>query len=308
MKFSALYAATLSVCLGGVEVLKRGLPEPEPELSEQPIAELIAVPPKPEGARPTATEDGAGTRYTDEQCRAHEGDYREACFHALALQRAERDPEGALQACSELAEPLHSECMADVAELHARVDLDWSQQTCTTIQPKKWRDQCWFGLALAWSVHDFELSRSLCDEAGQWQNFCRHDVNGEIAQVDPENALAWCVDTPMTEFQRKGCYHGLGKYLGRTEPQTGLETCLAVPRLQDIHPQQCFHGWGWALAESDPDQALARCERDAQSWRDSCVLGISANMKRFDVERAQALCEQVHSQDLREKCSRFLAR
>ena len=307
MKFGALYVATLGTLVGGIELLKAGV-DPQPDLPEQPIAEVMAVPPKPEGASPDQAGDGPSVRYTEEQCAAQQGDYREACFHALALQRAERDPEGALQACAFIQEPLHSECLADVSELHARVDLEWSKATCETIGPKKWRDQCWFGLALAWSVHDFSLSRELCESAGQWRNFCRHDVNGEIAQVDHENALAWCDETPMTDLQLQGCYHGLGKYLGRTAPDTGLDICLRVPRAQDIHPQQCFHGWGWALSETDTDAALARCEADGDAWRDSCLLGVSANMKRFDVDRALEICGAVQSSDLRGKCERFLKR
>ena len=306
MKFSALYAATLGTLLGGIELLKAGI-DPEPEPEPQQVAEVIAVPPKPEGAVPDLLGDGPSVRYTEEQCLKQQGDYRDACFHALALQRAERDPEGAVQACAELQDPLHSECVADVAELHARVDLEWSKRTCETIGPKKWRDQCSFGLALAWSVHDFDLARELCEDAGQWRNFCRHDVNGEVSQVDPEDALRWCNTAPQTDLQLKGCYHGLGKYLGRSDPDRGRAICLQVPRAQDIHPQQCFHGWGWALAESDADDALGRCG-DAEDWGDSCRLGVSANMKRFDIERAQRICESVQSSDLRDKCSRFLLR
>ncbi len=305
MRFKLLYLSCLLLCLGVIELLKAGI-EPAEASTPQAVVEVMAVPPKPEGAQPTPGE-GEGTTYTEEQCRQHQGDYRDACFHALALQRAERDPEGAVQACQELQDPLHSECVADVSELHARVDLAWSRQTCDTIGLPKWRDQCWFGLALAWSVHDFGLARQLCESAGRWTNYCRHDVNGEIAQVDAENALAWCDDTPMTELQLKGCYHGLGKYLGRSDPDLGRTICLRVPRAQDIHPQQCFHGWGWAIAESDSDGAPARCQQ-AEAWRDSCVLGVSANLKRFDPTEAAALCESVGSRDLRDKCDDFLRR
>ena len=132
-------------------------------------------------------------------------------------------------------------------------------------------------------------------------------MNGEIAQVDAEAALAWCNETPMSDLQLKGCYHGLGKYLGRSDPDLGREICLRVPRDRDIHPQQCFHGWGWALAESDTEGAASRCQ-EGEAWRDSCVLGVSANLKRFDPGRAAELCESVRSQTLRGSCQRFLER
>ena len=92
MKFGALYVATLGTLVGGIELLKAGV-DPEPQVQEQPVAEVMAVPPKPEGASPDQAGDGPSVRYTEEQCAAQQGDYREACFHALALQRAERDPD-----------------------------------------------------------------------------------------------------------------------------------------------------------------------------------------------------------------------
>lgn len=279
-------------------------PPPPP----QTVSEFIAVPPKPEGANLTDG-DGAGTTYTWDGCLKHTGDYRDACFVSLALQRSARDPNGALEACDQIAERANKwECHADVAELHSRVDRDWSEAHCPTIPVKKWRDQCYFGIALAWSVHDYDYARSMCEQSGQWKNFCRHDVNGEIAQVEPQNALDWCNTTPASALQLKKCYHGLGKYLGRTEPAVALDICMQVPDVEPNWREQCFHGIGWAIAETDMDQALTWCRANGDQWQDSCVLGISANAKRFDAERSVELCELVRDASLHEACKRYAIR
>ncbi len=304
--FAVLYAVILGALVGAVQLLQIQLPPDEPEVAPQPVAEFIAVPPKPEGAQ-VSEGDGEGQLSTDEGCRARNDGYREACFHALALQRAERDPEGALEACDELDDD-RLECIADVAELHSTVDRGWSENTCATLIPveqRKWHGQCWFGIALAWSTEDYDYARGTCEKALDWRNFCRHDVNGEIAQVDPQAAFDWCRMTPMSDLQLKGCYHGLGKYLGRVDVPKALETCRRVPDEQVIHPQQCFHGLGWAVAESDPEVALATCRREGGDYADSCYLGVSANMKRFDPGRSFELCELVESDKLRRGCEKF---
>ena len=43
-----------------------------------------------------------------------------------------------------------------------------------------------FGIALAYSTVDSPWAFRRCDDAGQWRDFCRHDVNGEIAVVNVE--------------------------------------------------------------------------------------------------------------------------
>lgn len=306
--FGALYLATLTLSVGSVELARLWHGPPLALLPEQPVAEVLAVPPKPDGAQaPTGAGEGEG--YTEEGCRAARGPLREACFHTLALQRAERDPQGALLACAELPEgERRMECVADVAELHSTVDRDAALALCPSIPRKKWRDQCVFGIAMAWSRRDYAVARALCDQAGQWRDFCRHDVNGEIAQVDPEEALRFCLQESGTALQNRTCYHGLGKYLGRTDPATALAICDRVPPRDPLHRQNCYHGLGWALAETSPDAALASCRAEAGAYGDSCRLGVSANLKRFDVERAAAVCAEVGDATLRRRCEVFVER
>ena len=82
--FLGLWAGISALLILGVQAalfrVVAELPEPEIEV----VAEVIAIPPKPEGAM---SEEGGdqGTTYTDAACRKHEGDYRNACFHGLAL-------------------------------------------------------------------------------------------------------------------------------------------------------------------------------------------------------------------------------
>lgn len=274
------------------------LHEPEIEV----VAEVIAIPPKPAGA---LSEEGGdqGTTYTDAACREHEGDYRNACFHGLALQRAERDPDGALQACGELPKGEDRwECFSDVAEIHSKVDRDWSEGTCPTIPARKWRDQCWFGIALAWSTTDADYARGTCDQAGQFKNFCRHDVNGEYSQVDPQGALDWCHQ--VKDFPKKWCYHGLGKYLGRTDPASSRAICEQVSP-ENGWKNQCYHGLGWALAEQDVDSALLGCRESPELVQDSCYMGVSANSRRFDAARSLEICDLVRDRRDFKSCVSF---
>lgn len=311
--FEGLYVVVLTSLIGAVELLRMDLPVEDETLEPQPVAEIIAVPPKPEGAR-NAEGVGDGPGYSEEGCRAidRDLDLRDACWRALAVQRAERDPDGALDACSEVrALEDQYACTADVAELHSTVDREWSEDACETLIPienRTWHGQCWFGIALAHSTVDGDYARETCEKALDWKNFCRHDVNGEIAQIDPENAFDWCMETEMTPLQLKGCFHGLGKYLGRTDTQQALEICRRVPDDQVIHPQQCFHGFGWAIGESDLDGAIGTCSKEGGDYTDSCYLGVSANAKRFDPALAVEICNTVQDERLKRSCLKFATR
>ena len=267
--------------------------------------EYIAVPPKPEGAR---LGEGEGQRYTEADCLDMLEDYRDACFMAVAWQHAERDPDGALSACDKVLETESRwECFSDVAEMHALQDRERSESICGEIPRKRWQDQCWFGIGLAWSTEDFDYARTSCERAGMWRDFCRHDVNGEIAQVDPQAALDWCKLEQGTLLQRKTCFHGLGKYLGRVAPETALGICDQVPLHEPLYRENCMHGLGWALAEQS-GEALSFCRSRGGDYRDSCVLGVSAHAKKLDPQRALEICQEASSEQLRERCLAFAGR
>ncbi len=305
--FLALYFACLGFCLAGIEGLRRVEPldsEPPP----QRIAEVTAVPPKPEGAPSSPKGEDGGEPVTREGCLQLSSDYRDACFSALAWQLAERDPDGALAACEEVEDPEGRwECHSDVAEMHALQNATVSEGICRAIPRKRWHDQCWFGMALAHAKVSFEPARAYCEQAGMWRDFCRHDVNGEIAQVDAAAALAWCDLEQGTSLQRKTCYHGLGKYLGRTDPSLAAEICDSVPTHEPLYRQNCHHGLGWALAESEEEAALRFCGAQS-SHPDSCRMGVSSHAKRLDPARAWEICEGVEDRSLRDRCASFAKR
>lgn len=307
-RFSVLYLACLGFCVGSVVGLKASASfDPSPESAAQSVADFIAIPPKPEGAE--KPQEGDAPLHTWAACAARQGDFRDACFKALAWQKAERDVEQALKACAQVQDPDQSmECVSDVAELHTRTDRDRAEAICPTIAKKKWKDQCWFGLGLAWSTQDFEYARGNCEKAGMWRDFCRHDVNGEIAQVDPANALAWCKEEEGTLLQRKTCFHGLGKYIGRTAPDEAISICDQVPESEPLYKENCVHGLGWAVAEKrESHAAVSFCEGLA-SHSDSCFLGLSAHTKRLDPSAALILCGRVGREDLRARCEGFAER
>jgi hypothetical protein len=308
IRFSALYLACLGFCVGSILGLKANARVAEPRVAKaQIIADFIAIPPKPEGVeRP---KEGDAPLHSWKGCEKREGDFRDACFKALAWQRAERDVEGALKACEQVKDQDQAfECIADVAELHTRTDRQRAEAICPSIPKKKWKDQCWFGIGLAWSIHDTEYARATCENAGMWRDFCRHDVNGEIAQVDALDALNWCNKEEGSPLQRKTCFHGLGKYLGRSQPEEAIAICEVVPSNNPLYAENCFHGLGWAVAEKQGDaESIAFCSALRRN-QDSCFLGLSAHAKRLSPVQSLALCERVEREDLRDRCEGFAKR
>ena len=308
IRFGLLYGVCLAGCLTLVSTLRAHAEVPAVEAVVQEVEHFLAVPPKPDGASEERGE-GEAPLHTWEGCEQRGGDFRDACFKALAWQRAERDVNGALESCDEVRDKdQRFECVADVAELHSLTDLERSEGICPTIPKKKWEDQCWFGIALAWSTEDFEYARASCSNAGMWRDFCRHDVNGEIAQVDAQNALAWCKLEEGDALQRKTCFHGLGKYLGRTEPLAAIELCKEVPTHDPLYQENCFHGLGWAVAEQRSEEETAQFCRELPRHQDSCFLGLSAHAKRLSPDRALEHCQVVEREDLRQRCSAFAKR
>lgn len=308
--FPALYTVCLTVCVGAVEVLRWSADAPPPPPPPQPVdAVAVAVPPRPEGVRSVQGDGEDGYRYTEAGCEKREGELRDVCFHQLARQRASTDLTGGLEACAQVsAKEVKQECRADVAELYAPVDRQASLEICPGIPRKKWRDQCVFGIALALSTIDSPWAFRQCDEAGQWRDFCRHDVNGEIAQVNPSLALENCHAEEGDLLTRKSCWHGIGKYIARVDVQVAFETCEKVPvgpATPDGYRENCVHGLGWGAAEKAGRDFAAQCHR-AGAYKDSCLVGVAYNLRRFDVAAGLEVCSGVQDRLLRERCDRFV--
>ena len=310
VRFSLLYFLCLGFCLGSVSALQANTELSDTSLVEEfERAQAIAIPPKPDGATPSTDSEG-DTPLSWANCDERQSvDFRDACFGMLAIQRAERDLRGAIEACEAIGkEELLAECIGDVAGLHTRIDKVAAEDLCPTIQRRRWRDQCWFNIALAWSQHEFAYARDTCSKAGMWTDFCRHDVNGEIAQVAADDALAWCKREEGTALQRKTCFHGLGKYLGRTDPQAAIGLCNQVPDHNPLYPENCFHGIGWAVAEKQSVTSSRAFCLALPRYQDSCVMGVSAHAKRLDKAESYRLCADVQRVDLRGRCEAFAQR
>jgi len=309
-RFPLIYVCCTMACFASVEgLLHTWEPPPKPEpLPADESSRAIAVPPKPEGAAQPGEGDGAGA-WTEQRCRQLDGDLRDVCFHQLARGRASTDLPGALEACGILSDAaLEAECQADVAELHAPTDRDAALAVCPTIPTKKWRDQCVFGIALALSAPDPRFAFRLCDDAGQWRDFCRHDVNGEIAQVNDPLAFEHCAAEEGDILTRKTCWHGMGKYIARVDVPRAWEVCRRVPLGPDnLYRENCVHGLAWGAAESAGRDFLGECGTLPEQ-RDSCRLGVAYFESRFNTAGALDICEQVVRTDLQEKCVQHVRR
>ena len=86
--FTWLYVACLALCLGIVEGLQIGWAPEEVVPPQEVDRTVIAVPPKPEGARPIQGEGDDAYRYTEQGCLKHEEQLRDICFGQLARQPA----------------------------------------------------------------------------------------------------------------------------------------------------------------------------------------------------------------------------
>ena len=312
LSFTALYAACLTACLGGVELLRVSWEVAAPPPPPQPVDQVaVAVPPRPEGVRTVQGDGEDAYRYTEAGCAAREGELRDVCFHQLARQRAGTDLTGGLAACGQIsAKETLQECTADVAELYASVDRDVALAVCPTIPRKKWRDQCVFGIALAFSTTDSAWAFRRCDQAGQWRDFCRHDVNGEIAQVNPDLALENCFAEEGDLLTRKSCWHGIGKYISRVDVALAFDTCARVPvgpATPDGYRENCVHGLGWGAAEKAGREFAAQCDR-AGALKDSCLVGVAYNLRRFDVGAGLEVCSGVRDRLLQTRCEAFVTK
>ena len=296
----AWYLAVLLPALGGVQAARAvhvpGVVDPPVQVVR---SQPILVPPKPTGVVPPRQGTGPSTEYSWEGCEQLPARFADVCFSALARQRAPRDPDGGLDACERVLDPaLSDECRADVAELYASVDPSRSRRICEQIPRRRWRDQCVFGIATAWALRDPGFAMTTCESSGRWKAFCRHDVNGERATVDPEGAVEVC--RGLQPADRPTCWHGIGKYVARVEPDRAVELCRRAPSRGDLLGQ-CAHGVGWAVAEARAEGAVGFCEPLGE-LHDGCLMGVAYHTRRYDAQRAVELCRLVRSGSERRHC------
>ena len=305
--FWRLYSVCLTVMILGIQLLQWQFPAFVQSIKEVPTR-VISIPPKPKGVQEVTDGEGDEVLYTEEGCRNGPEQFRDICFHQLARQQAQTDLDGANQVCAKISsEEVQWECMADIAELYSPVDRNKALELCPSIERKKWRDQCVFGIALAYSTVDSPWAFRRCDDAGQWRDFCRHDVNGEIAVVNVELALANCAKEEGDLLTRKTCWHGIGKYLARVDVDAAFAACDQVPPgPQNLYRENCIHGLGWGASETAEEDFIPTCRRSGKE-RDSCLLGIAYNLRRFDIDRGLRICDQVQRVDLHDQCNRFVS-
>ncbi len=305
--FWRLYSICLTVMLLSIHLLQWQFPALMPTVQSSP-QRMISIPPKPKGVQEVSDGEGDEVLYTEQACLEGPEQFRDICFHQLARQRAQTDLTGANQVCAKISsEEMTWECMADIAELYSPTDREVSLALCPSIERKKWRDQCVFGIALAYSTSDSPWGFRLCDQAGQWRDFCRHDVNGEIAVVNVELALANCAKEEGDLLTRKTCWHGIGKYLARVDVDAAFAACEQVPPgPNNLYRENCIHGLGWGASETAEESFVATCTR-AGKEKDSCLLGIAYNLRRFDIDRGLRICDKVEREDLHGQCRRFVS-
>lgn len=308
MNFWKLYSVVLTLCVVLVQVTQISWIENIPSPEKTQSSTVIAIPPKPEGVLEPSQGEGEQIMYTEAGCQKQHEQFQDICFHQLARQQAYTDLTGALNSCEKIEkQETVYECQSDVAELYSPIDRDKSLRVCPSIDRKKWRDQCVFGIALAYSTKDSPWAFRLCDQAGQWRDFCRHDVNGEIAVVNSDLALEHCQAEEGDVLTRKTCWHGIGKYIARVDIDKAFDACERVPAgPENLYRENCIHGLAWGASEKLEEGFLAQCER-AGAEKDSCLLGVAYNLKRFDIDRGLAICADVKRLDLKNKCIDFVS-
>ncbi len=272
-----------------------------------PVESGMVLPPKPDGAAPpkSAGNGDGDSVLTPALCTAMAENIRDHCWQALARQQGAADPHGALAICENIGDSeLALECHADVAETIALVDRATGEAICAGIDSIKWRGQCAFGMGLALAETDPAYATGRCDQAEAFKLFCRHDVNGEVALVNLDAAVAFCAREEGDELQRKTCWHGIGKYLARRNLDEAAAACAkATPQWVGT----CMHGAGWGAAERSADEALAGCT-SMGAFADHCRQGVAHELKRGDPERAVALCQSIATPTIQARCLAFVTR
>ena len=228
---------------------------------------------------------------------------------ALAWQKSERDVDGALLACGRCKIWIRDRNAlqmwpSSTVEQTGRVQRRFARRS------QRKSGAISVGSASHW-LGAFTTTSMLvcrCEKAGMWRDFCRHDVNGEIAQVDSKEALAWCKREEGTALQRKTCFHGLGKYLGRTDPQAAVALCDRVPTHNPLYQENCVRTE--SVGRLQRSKASRTLPLFADAWRTTrqLLLGLSAHTKRLSPERAEAHCSAVVREDLKKRCEAFARR
>lgn len=305
--FWKIYLCTVCLLVGSIQIAEWRFPVQAPKM--QVVQQIIiSIPPKPEGVQENTSGGNGDFIYTEEGCAKQPEQFVDICLHQLARQKAQTDLVVALDVCDRLQkEEQHWECYSDSAELYASTNRDVALEVCPTIGKKKWKDQCVFGIALVWSTQDSPWAFALCEQAGQWRDFCRHDVNGEISVVNLDLALEHCGREEGDLLTRKSCWHGIGKYIARVDVDRAFQACDRVPSgPSNLYKENCYHGLGWGASETAEESFMAQCERAGEE-KSSCLLGIAYNLRRFDIDRGLRICQTVPRLDLQEQCLRFVS-
>ena len=133
-----------------------------------------------------------------------------------------------------------------------------------------------------------------------------HDVNGEIAVINVDMALEHCGWEEGDILRRKTCWHGIGKYIARVDIDRAFEACSRVPNgPNNLYVENCHHGLGWGGSEQTGKAFLPTCDRSGD-YKDSCMLGVAYNLRRFDVEQGLEICDMVQRKDLQQQCIDFV--
>ena len=294
-RFGLLYGVCLAGCLTVVSALRAHAEPPAAEILPQKVEQFIAVPPKPDGASEERGE-GEAPLHTWEGCQDRGGDFRDACFKALAWQRAERDVDGALKSCEEVEDvDQRFECVADVAELHSLTDRKRSEGICPTIPRRSGKINV--GLGLLWpGARRTEYARAVaqCGNVARLQ----HDVNG--------GSLRWTRRMRLigTNWKRrcvKDCFL-IWASTGNPKQPRALQASSCSISL----PEAAFTVLAGRWRKIGEDETVGFC-RDLPEHQDSCFLGLSAHAKRLSPEERWSIA-RPSSDDLRERCSAFAQR
>ena len=125
--------------------------------------------------------------------------------------------------------------------------------------------------------------------------------------MNVELALANCAKEEGDLLTRKTCWHGIGKYLARVDVDAAFAACDQVPSgPKNLYRENCIHGLGWGASETAEEDFIPTCRRSGKE-RDSCLLGVAYNLRRFDIDRGLRICAQVQRVDLNDQCRRFVS-
>jgi len=233
-------------------------------------------------------------------CNDFNKDYKNTCLQLNAQKSAVNDFDKAWKICKQInQDSLRDECYNDIIIEIGKENPEEAQQHCEKINSEKWRGECYFNMALFLTKTNIAKAFAMCDKAEIYIPFCYHDVAGEVSLINATIALNIC--GKQDNLTKRTCFHGIGKYLGRSKPEKAIIHCNIIKEKE--YKETCYHGMGWGISETnDSNKAIFYCKKTKSYFTDKCLVGVAWQVSKTNKELSGKICERVIVDEVKTEC------